>query len=393
MILLLLLLIPIIGSIVISMVPVSELSEQEAKSIVEQKIEAENSSLTLTTEEISNKIGAAIETLLKQENYTRTRLVQILGITTSLITFLISIYMWVLFDSSVNQYQFVYNFDSISFCHLYIGIDGISLYFVLLTTFLTPIAILANLGSITNNIKYFIISFLLLESLQIALFVVLDLLLFYIFFESILPILFLVIIIYGTGEDRVRSSFLFFLYTLAGSLFMLLAILQIYNYVGSTDFQLLSLSEISLESQIILWAAFFLALAVKTPLIPVHMWLPRAHTSAPLGGSILLAGRGCLVPDFNLAICWKLLKIDLRSFNNLNVRIISRKLFAFTSNFKVMLNNNQPAPIDNWAGGTLKLENIKTNNNLETNIKLDSILRGHTLNTTSFPSYLARRSW
>ena len=194
MILLLLLLIPIIGSIVISMVPVSELSEQEAKSIVEQKIEAENSSLTLTTEEISNKIGAAIETLLKQENYTRTRLVQILGITTSLITFLISIYMWVLFDSSVNQYQFVYNFDSISFCHLYIGIDGISLYFVLLTTFLTPIAILANLGSITNNIKYFIISFLLLETLQIALFVVLDLLLFYIFFESILPILFLVII-------------------------------------------------------------------------------------------------------------------------------------------------------------------------------------------------------
>jgi NADH-ubiquinone oxidoreductase chain 4 len=290
MILLLLLLIPLIGAIIISMIPVSELSEQEAKNIVENKIEAEIANMTLTTEEISLKINQGVETLLKQENYKRSRLVQIVGLSFTLITFLISIYMWVLFDSSVNQYQFVYNFDSISFCHFYIGIDGISLYFVLLTTFLTPIAILANLGSLSNNIKYFIISFFVLETLQIALFVVLDLLLFYIFFESILPILFLVIIIYGTGEDRVRSSFLFFLYTLAGSLFMLLAILQIYNYVGSTDFQLLSLSEISLESQIILWAAFFLALATKTPLIPVHMWLPRAHTSAPLGGSILLAG-------------------------------------------------------------------------------------------------------
>ena len=106
----------------------------------------------------------------------------------------------------------------------------------------------------------------------------------------ILPVLFLIILIFGTGEDRIRSSFLFFLYTLAGSLFMLLAILQIYNFVGSTDFTILSLSQISLDSQIILWAAFFLALAVKTPLVPVHMWLPRAHTSAPLGGSILLAG-------------------------------------------------------------------------------------------------------
>lgn len=147
-----------------------------------------------------------------------------------------------------------------------------------------------NLGPREKNIKYFLISFLLLETLQIAVFVVLDLFMFYIFFESILPVLFLIILIYGTGEDRIRSSFLFFLYTLAGSLFMLLAILQIYNFVGSTDFIVLNLSQISLDSQIILWIAFFLALATKTPLIPVHMWLPRAHTSAPLAGSILLAG-------------------------------------------------------------------------------------------------------
>jgi len=133
-----------------------------------------------------------------------------------------------------------------------LGIDGISLFFVLLTTFLTPIAIFSNMSNLTKNLKYFLISFLLLETLQIAVFVVLDLFLFYIFFESILPVLFLVILIYGTGEDRIRSSFLFFLYTLAGSLFMLLAILQIYNFVGSTDFTILSLSQISLDSQIIL---------------------------------------------------------------------------------------------------------------------------------------------
>lgn len=182
----------------------------------------------------------------------------------------------------------------------------------------------------------------------------------------ILPVLFLVIIIYGSGEDRIRSSFLFFLYTLAGSLFMLLAILQIYNYVGSTDLQLLSLSEISLESQIILFLAFFLALAVKTPLVPFHMWLPRAHTSAPLGGSILLAGKP--VPALNLAICWEHLK-----------RSISRKLFAYTSNFNNILREDN----------ILKLENIKAINDCESNIKLDRILRGHTLNATIISSYLA----
>jgi NADH-ubiquinone oxidoreductase chain 4 len=169
-----------------------------------------------------------------------------------LINFLISIYIWLEFDSSTNQYQFVYEFINLSYCHLNIGIDGISLYFLLLTTFISPIAILSNYNNINNNLKYFLISFLLLETLQIGVFIVLDLILFYIFFESVLPILFLIIIIYGSGEVRIRSALLFFLYTLAGSLFMLLAILQIYSYVGSTDFQIISLSEITLNSQKIL---------------------------------------------------------------------------------------------------------------------------------------------
>ena len=208
---------------------------------------------------------------------------------TMLINFLISIYIWLEFDSNTSQYQFVYEFIDLSYCHLNIGIDGISLHFVLLTTFVSPIAILSNYNNIKNNLKYFLISFLLLETLQIGVFVVLDLILFYIFFESVLPILFLIIIVYGSGEARIRSALLLFLYTLAGSLFMLLAILQIYSYVGSTDFQIISLSEINLNSQKLLWLGFFLAFAVKTPLWPLTGWLYRAHADSPLAGSILLA--------------------------------------------------------------------------------------------------------
>ena len=208
---------------------------------------------------------------------------------TMLINFIISIYIWLEFDSSTSQYQFVYEFIELSYCHLNIGIDGISLYFLLLTTFISPIAVLSNYNNINNNLKYFLISFLLLETLQIGVFVVLDLILFYVFFESVLPVLFLIIIVYGSGEARIRSALLLFLYTLAGSLFMLLAILQIYSYVGSTDFQIISLSEINLDSQKILWLGFFLAFAVKTPLWPLTGWLYRAHADSPLAGSILLA--------------------------------------------------------------------------------------------------------
>ena len=228
--------------------------------------------LTIPEDSIENKIRMKRITLI-----------------TMLINFLISIYIWLEFDSSTSQYQFVSEFIELSYCHLNIGIDGISLFFVLLTTFISPIAVLSNYNNINNNLKYFLISFLLLETLQIGVFVVLDLLLFYIFFESVLPILFIIIIVYGSGEARIRSALLFFLYTLAGSLFMLLAILQIYSYVGSTDFQIISLSEINLNNQKILWLGFFIAFAVKTPLWPLTGWLYRAHADSPLAGSILLA--------------------------------------------------------------------------------------------------------
>lgn len=185
------------------------------------------------------------------------------------------------FDSGTSQYQFVEEFtglgslfsdllllgtekvhlfplsntltslDSLDlpYLHFYVGIDGISLYFVLLTSFITPICILSNWDTIEKHLKYYLISFLLLETLQIAVFVVLDLLLFYVFFESVLIPLFIIIGIWGAGYSRIRASFLFFLYTLFGSLWMLLAIMVIYYNYGTTDLQAIALREISLESQ------------------------------------------------------------------------------------------------------------------------------------------------
>ena len=235
-------------------------------------------------------IGSLLLLLIPVNNPQNEEKMKVIALSTSLINLFISILLWIQFDSSVSDYQFTLEFNELSFCHFNIGIDGISLYYVLLTTFITPIALLSNYKNIYKNLKYFLISFLILETLQIALFVVLDLFLFYIFFESVLPILFIIIIVYGSGVNRIRSALLFFLYTLAGSLFMLLAILQIYSYVGSTDFQFISLNEISLDSQKILWLAFFLAFAVKTPLWPLTGWLYRAHADSPLAGSILLAG-------------------------------------------------------------------------------------------------------
>src|SRR5438445_10664074 len=160
-----------------------------------------------------------------------------IALTISLLNFFISLFLWYEFDSSCNtQYQFVIQteFNQLNFCHLNFGVDGVSLYFVLLTTFVTPIALLSNYTNITKNLKLFLISFLVLETLQICAFVSLDLLLFYIFFESVLPVLFIVILIFGNGTDRFSCFFLFFFYTLAGILLMLLVFLVFDIYIGGT---------------------------------------------------------------------------------------------------------------------------------------------------------------
>ena len=249
------------------------------------------------------KDGSAVE---------ESRMKQI-ALFVTLLTFLVSLLLWGEFDSNSSQYQFTTEFNQVSFCHLYIGVDGLSLYFVLLTTFTMPICILASWNNVHNNLKYFLIAFLMVETLLLALFVVLDLLLFYVFFESVLVPLFLIVGIWGaspivrlsdssqallgnkwvqapSSDTRIRASFLLFLYTLFGSLFMLLAFLVIIYNVGTSDLQMISLADISFESQKILWLAIFLSFAIKTPLIPFHIWLPRAHVEAPLAGSIVLAG-------------------------------------------------------------------------------------------------------
>lgn len=213
-----------------------------------------------------------------------------IALTSTLITFIISIYIYCEFDSITSEYQFTQEFNQVNFCHFYLGVDGISLYFIILTTFITPICILSNWNNIKKDIKYYLICFLVLETLLIITFVVLDIILFYIFFESVLIPLFLIVGIWGGSATRVRASFLLFLYTLFGSLFILLSFLVIYYNVGTTDFNIISINEISLDQQKILFIGIFISIAVKTPLIPFNTWLTYAHSEAPVGGSIILAG-------------------------------------------------------------------------------------------------------
>nr|BDN85834.1 NADH dehydrogenase subunit 4 [Microheliella maris] len=210
----------------------------------------------------------------------------------SIITFLLSLLLWIEFDKSTTYFQFTnsFNWNPISNINLYIGVDGISLLFIILTTFLILTCILASWHSIKFNIKEYYIAFLLLEVLLITVFIVLDVVLFYVFFESVLIPMFLIIGIWGSRERKIRAAYQFFLYTLLGSVLMLLAILLIYFETGTTDLQILMVSTFSEKRQLILWLAFFASFAVKVPLIPFHIWLPEAHVEAPTAGSVILAG-------------------------------------------------------------------------------------------------------
>jgi NADH-ubiquinone oxidoreductase chain 4 len=235
-------------------------------------------------------LGALILAPMSETTPQQISQVKRVALLTTVVTFILSMVMWGEFDSSSSQYQFTVEYNQLSYLHMHMGVDGLSLYFVLLTTFTMPICVLASWENVKHNIKSYMIAFLVLESLLIAVFVVLDLLLFYVFFESVLIPLFIIVGVWGASADRIRASFLLFLYTLFGSLFMLLAFLVIFYHVGSTDFEVLSLADISFESQRWLWLAIFLSLAIKTPLLPVHIWLSRAHVEAPVAASMVLAG-------------------------------------------------------------------------------------------------------
>jgi NADH-ubiquinone oxidoreductase chain 4 len=222
-------------------------------------------------------------------SYVYLRIIKWIALSASVVNFIISLVIFIFFDFSYNQFQFVQEPYDIMGYNIYLGIDGISIYFILLTTIIMPIALLSNWTSISENVKWYLILILVLETLLLAVFLVLDIFLFYIFFESILPPLFVLIGLFGSS-NRVRASFFLFLYTLLGSLFLLLSILVMYNIMGTTDFDALYKINFNYYTQLLLFSGIFIAFAVKTPLIFLNIWLLKAHVESPLGGSIILAG-------------------------------------------------------------------------------------------------------
>jgi len=212
-----------------------------------------------------------------------------LALFVSFANFILSLYLWHLFDPSTYEFQFLEERSWIrGFINYKVGIDGISILFIILTTFITPLCIVSVNNTIKNKLKDFLIAILVMESLMIGVFCSLDLVVFYLFFEGGLIPMFLIIGIWG-GERRVYSAFKFFLYTLLGSVFMLIAIISIYWIAGTTDVTYLYTIRIDNKYQYLLWLAFFSSFAVKTPMWPVHTWLPDAHVEAPTAGSVLLA--------------------------------------------------------------------------------------------------------
>ncbi len=236
-------------------------------------------------------IGALFILMIRGDEETVARNPRQLALWASLVTFVLSLLLIVRFDPAAPGFQFVETEQWISGLgiHYRMGVDGISVWFVLLSTFLTPLCILASWESIRNNVKEYMIAFLVLETMMVGMFCALDLVIFYLFFEGVLIPMFLIIGIWG-GPRRVYAAFKFFLYTLAGSVLMLIAVLTLYVVVGTTDIPTLMQAEIDPTLQYWLWLAFFASFAVKVPMWPVHTWLPDAHVEAPTAGSVILAG-------------------------------------------------------------------------------------------------------
>ena len=215
--------------------------------------------------------------------------IKYVALFTSLINFFLSLYLWKLFDNNISDFQFVETRIWIkNFINYKVGVDGISMLFIILATFITPLCIISVNNHVKIRLKEFLIAILLMETLMIGVFCSLDLIIFYLFFEGGLIPMFLIIGIWG-GNRRVYSAFKFFLFTLVGSVLMLIAIISIYWLSGTTDVEQLYNLGIDSKYQNYLWLAFFSSFAVKTPMWPVHTWLPDAHVEAPTAGSVLLA--------------------------------------------------------------------------------------------------------
>ena len=237
-------------------------------------------------------VGVLLLLTVRGDEETVARSCRYAALWVSLATFFLSVIIWIGFDPSDPGFQFIDENEWLpAFGIAYrMGVDGISMFFVLLSTLLTPICILASWKAITVNVKEYMIAFLILETMMVGTFCALDVVLFYVFFEGVLIPMFLIIGVWG-GPRRVYSAFKFFLYTLAGSVLLLVALLTLYLETGTTDIrELLVGAAVPAALQTWLWLAFFASFAVKLPMWPVHTWLPDAHVEAPTAGSVILAG-------------------------------------------------------------------------------------------------------
>jgi len=233
--------------------------------------------------------GCLLLTFISSNN---KKLLKLVALNFSCLTFICTLFLWVFFNKSTGIFQFVIKIFWLPNLNLnfILGVDGISLFFVVLTSLLIPLCFLISWNSIERNLKEYLISFLIMEFFLIGVFCILDLLLFYIFFESVLIPMFLIIGVWGSRERKIRAAYFFFIYTLLGSVLMLLSILYIYSEIGTTDYEVLLTFSFSKLEQNILWLTFFFSFASKVPMIPVHLWLPEAHVEAPTAGSVILAG-------------------------------------------------------------------------------------------------------
>ncbi|MDP7603891.1 MAG: NADH-quinone oxidoreductase subunit M [Alphaproteobacteria bacterium] len=236
-------------------------------------------------------VGAGFILLVRGEDEIVKRNARSVALWTSLITFLLSILLWINFDTTTAAFQFEERAGWIPAFNIsyHLGVDGVSMLFVLLTTLLTPVCVLASWEAITERVKEYMVAFLVMETMMVGMFSSLDILVFYVFFEGTLLPMFLIIGVWG-GPNRVYAAFKFFLYTLAGSVLMLLAILAMYYAAGTTDMPALMAHRFAPAMQTWLWLAFFASFAVKVPMWPFHTWLPDAHVEAPTAGSVILAG-------------------------------------------------------------------------------------------------------
>ncbi|GAB1581784.1 NADH-quinone oxidoreductase subunit M [Phyllobacterium phragmitis] len=235
-------------------------------------------------------VGAFLILLIKDDSDAARRNIRNVALLTTIFVFILSLIVWATFDNSNAGFQMVEKYDWLgSGISYHMGVDGISMLFVVLSAFLMPFCILASWQSVDFRVKEYMVAFLILETLIIGVFCALDIVLFYVFFEAGLIPMFIIIGVWG-GKRRVYASFKFFLYTLLGSVLMLIAIMAMYWQAGTTDITELLRYNFPASMQTWLWLAFFASFAVKMPMWPVHTWLPDAHVEAPTAGSVILAG-------------------------------------------------------------------------------------------------------